>query len=295
MTISFENLITVYQNLFKRYEMKTTFYFLLCLTVISISTVSLAQEKEEPFIVSPLIGDNLSLEERDYYNLLPTINDFQWAVFFLNPDSTLNVKVTYMKNSVQQDTIINNYRSLKSLVLQLNAAENPESINPVKNEDYTGNEVSVLYKKGVKVSGNLLSASPSSLIIYSLNCDDDVIDINCATLIKPADLEKLIVKSDFNLGRILYPVVTGLSAMLVYKMSLGSENNTLNKMGENALTGFAIGCAGALVGLGLSYLFPIIISSDEEYPEPINEDDIKGLSSIVRYKDFEPYYIQHSK
>ena len=106
MTIGDEFFITIYQNLFKRYEMKTTFYFLVCFIVISISTSSLAQENEKPFIVSPLIGDTLSLGERDYYNLLPTINDFQWAVFYLNPDSTLNAKVTFQEESTLKDTII---------------------------------------------------------------------------------------------------------------------------------------------------------------------------------------------
>ena len=272
--------------------MKTTFYFLLVFVVVFNSLTSLAQESEKPFIVSPLIGDTLSLEERDYYNLLPTINDFQWAVFYLNPDSTLDAKVTYHKNSAPKDTIINNYRSLKSLLIHLNAAENPETINPIQKEDYAGNEVTVLYKDGNQYSGNLLSASSSSLIIYSLNCDEVQIDINCATLIKPDELGKLTVKSDFNLGRWLYPTVTGLTAMIIYNNSLGSEDKNLDNMSENMLTGFAVGCAGALVGLGLSYLVPLIITSEEVYTAPINEDDIVGLSKISRYKDFEPYYIQ---
>ena len=90
--------------------MKTYFLSLSVILLLSIS-FSFAQEGEKPFIVSPLIGDTLSLEERDYYNLLPTIEDFQWAVFYLNPDSTLDVKVIYDKNSSLQDTIINNYKS----------------------------------------------------------------------------------------------------------------------------------------------------------------------------------------
>ncbi len=276
-------------------EMKTTFYFLLCFIVVYISNPSSAQENEKPFIVSPLIGDTLSLEERDYYNLLPTINDFQWAVFHLNPDSTLNAKVTFQEESTLKDTIINNYRTLKSLVIHLNSAENPESINPVINEDYSGNEVTVIYKNGNQSSGNLLSASSSSLIIYSLNCDEDEIDNNCVTLIKHADLEKLSVNSDFNLGRWLYPTVTGLTAMIIYNSSLSPEEKNLNNMFENMLTGFAVGCAGALVGLGLSYLVPLIITSEEVYTAPINEDDISGLSRISRYKDFEPFYLQQTK
>ena len=191
MTIGVNILFTIYQNLLERYEMKNTFYFLFVFVVVFNSLTSLAQESEKPFIVSPLIGDTLSLEERDYYNLLPTIDNFQWAVFYLNPDSTLNAKVVYLKNLNSQDTLIENYRSLKSLILHLNAAENPEVVNPVQNENYSGNEVTVLYKDGNQYSGNLLSASSSSLIIYALNCDEDEIDINCATLIKPDELEKL--------------------------------------------------------------------------------------------------------
>ena len=274
--------------------MKTYFLSLSVILLLSIS-FSFAQEGEKPFIVSPLIGDTLSLEERDYYNLLPTIEDFQWAVFYLNPDSTLDAKVTYDKNSSLQDTIINNYRSLRSLVLHLNAAENPESMNPIKNEDYAGNEVSVIYTNGKKISGNLLSATASSLIIYSTSCNQDEIDISCATLIRPADLEKFIAKSDFNLGRILYPVVLGIASMIIYNNSLNPEDKNLDNMMENTLTIMAVGIGGSLVGLGLSYAVPLKISSEEEYSAPINEDDIEGLSKIARYKDFEPYYLQQIK
>jgi len=275
--------------------MKTTFYFLLVFVVVFNSLTSLAQESEKPFIVSPLIGDTLSLEERDYYNLLPTINDFQWAVFYLNPDSTLDAKVTYHKNSAPKDTIINNYRSLKSLLIHLNAAENPETINPIQKEDYAGNEVTVLYKDGNQYSGNLLSASSSSLIIYSMNCNEDEIDINCATLIRPTDLEKLTVRSDFNLGKLLYPLVAGLAAVIIYNSTLTPEEKNLDNMGKNMLTGFAVGVGGMVLGFALSYAVPLKISSEEEYSTPFNEDDIEGLSKISRYKDFEPYYLQHSK
>ena len=93
----------------------------------------------------------------------------------------------------------------------------------------------------------------------------------------------------------MYPIVTGLTTMIIYNNSISPEDKNLDNMFENMLTGFAVGCAGALVGLGLSYLVPLIITSEEVYTIPINEDDIVGLSKISRYKDFEPYYIQHSK
>jgi hypothetical protein len=275
--------------------MKTTFYFLFVFVVVFNSFPSIAQETQKPYVVSPLIGDTLLLEERDHYHLFPSIKNFQWAVFYLNPDSTLNAKVVYLKNLYPQDTIINIYRNLKSLIIHLNATENPVSVNPIENKDYSGNEVNVVYNNGSEVSGNLLSASSSSLIIYSLGCDQDEINVNCAALVKPGDLEKLTVKSDFNLGSIFYPIVTGLAAMMIYKSIRTNQEESLENMGDNFFTAFAVGLGGALVGVGLSYAIPIKTSSEKVYPLPLNEDEIEGLSKIARYKDFEPYYQLNSK
>ena len=99
--------------------MKTTFYFLLGFIILSLFTSSLAQENEKPFIVSPLIGDTLSLEERDYYNLLPTFNGFQFAIFYLNADSLIDVRVLYKTRNEIRDTLINNYKSLTNMRIYL--------------------------------------------------------------------------------------------------------------------------------------------------------------------------------
>ena len=265
--------------------MKTTFYFLFVCVLLLNGFPLIAQESEKPFVVSPLIGDTLSLEERNYYKLLPTINEFRWAVFYLNTDSTLNVNVAYQKNNSLQDTLIQNYRNLYSLLIHLNAAE-----NPIQNEDYADNKVSIIYNNGMEAEGNLFSATSSSLIIYSLECDEDDVDINCVTLISNKELEKLKVNSEFNLGRLLYPVVLGIASMIIYKNSLDSEKENLDNMMENFLAGFAVGLGGAVVGFAISYAIPLKISSEEEYSLPLNEDEIEGLSKIARYKDFEPHY-----
>ena len=274
--------------------MKTTFYLLFILLLLLKCFCSFAQENEKPFALSPLIGDTLSLEERDNYNLFPTINNFRWAVFYLNPDSTLNVKITYLNQSVLKDTLIENYRTLNSFLIYMNDAENPVFVSPIENNNYSGNEVSATFNDGTEVKGNFLSASSSSLIIYSLSCDQNKINVNCATLIKPVDIEKLTVMSDFNLGRILYPVVMGIAAIMICKSVYTTKRGSLQNIGDdirqNLIIGFAVGLGGALVGVGLSYAVPINISSVEEYSTPLNEDEIEGLSKIARYKDFESYY-----
>ena len=274
--------------------MKTTFYFLFVFILVLNCFSALTQEIERPFVVSPLIGDTLSLDERDNYNLFPTINNFLWAVFYLNNDSTLNVKVTYINRSVIKDTLIENYRTLNSFLIYMNYAENPAFVNPVENKDYSGNEVSALFNDGTDVKGKLLSASSSSLIIYASSCDQEKINVNCATLVRLFDLEKLTVKSDFNLGRILYPLVMGLAAVMIfdnaYATKGGSFQNIGDNMKKNFFIGLAVGLGGALAGIGLSYAVPLNIASEKEYSVPLNEDEIERLSKIARYKDFESYY-----
>ena len=108
--------------------MKHLFFTALVLTITNFLGIkALAQKDITPYVVNPLIGDTLTLEERDYYMLFPQIEGFQFAVFYLNPDSTLNADVKYLVESRSRDTLIQSYRSLKSLnyhIYARNALEN---------------------------------------------------------------------------------------------------------------------------------------------------------------------------
>ena len=270
--------------------MKTTFYFLFALLLPLNSSCLLAQENEKPVVVSPLLGDTLSLQERNYYNLLPTVNNFQWAVFFLTPDSNLTIKLCYLKNGNPVDTTIHNYQSYKSLKLQLDSVVNPQSIDPSENQEYLGDYINVLYSNDKEIKGSLLSATSSSLIMYSSGCNEEAININCTTLIRPNEVKKLSVTSDINIGKILYPLITATLTWIIYKnnmKSTGMEDMYTNLFAAGAIIGI-----GGLAGVIISYVIPLKISSEEEYSLPLNEDEIEGLSKIARYKDFEPYYNQ---
>ncbi|MEE9450107.1 MAG: hypothetical protein V3V72_08660, partial [Ignavibacteriaceae bacterium] len=84
-------------------------YFLL------LSSAILAQEKAKPIIIHPLIGDKLDKVEEEYFKFFPQISGFQEAVFYLNPDSSLRVDIRYQESDAIRDTIINRYRTLRSL------------------------------------------------------------------------------------------------------------------------------------------------------------------------------------
>ena len=87
-------------------------------------TQALGQIQEKPIVISPLIGDTLDMAEQNNYLLLPTMAGFQWAVFYLNADSSLKVRVSFLQNDVKQDTIIQRYRwSLAALQYQINSEQ----------------------------------------------------------------------------------------------------------------------------------------------------------------------------
>jgi len=134
--------------------MKTTFYFLFTFVLLLNSITLFAQESEKPFVVSPLIGDTLSIEERNYYNMFSTIENFQWAVFYLNPDSTVRAEVTYLSDAILRDTIVYIDKDVESLRFYINARNDPSSIVQPRADNYKGAEIVVLEKNGMETTGN---------------------------------------------------------------------------------------------------------------------------------------------
>jgi hypothetical protein len=93
--------------------MKNAKYYLLMLIISFYCYDLCAQEK--PVLVSPLIGYQLDKAERDKYHLFQDIQDFQSAVFFLNPDSTLKAKISFVSKGLLKDTIIEKYKTLSEM------------------------------------------------------------------------------------------------------------------------------------------------------------------------------------
>jgi hypothetical protein len=111
--------------------MKSTHcFFILCsLTLLSFRVVG--QEQDKPIVVSSLIGDTLDAGERERYKLVPNLEGFQWAVFYLNPDSSLKVKVSLLDNKARRDTIIERYRTLKGVQNQVQQFVEAETVRGI--------------------------------------------------------------------------------------------------------------------------------------------------------------------
>jgi hypothetical protein len=127
--------------------MKTKILFMVLAFITLFFSRILSQEK--PIIVSPLIGDVLDKTERERRKLFPDIKGFEQAEFFLNPDSTLKVKIFTRINGIWKDSIIEKYKKLTDFRKDL------ERSNPV-----------IIYmKNGSIIKGSIYEKTKDSICI----------------------------------------------------------------------------------------------------------------------------------
>ena len=265
--------------------MKNTFYLLLCFIFISISAFSFAQESEMPFIISPLIGDTLSLEEREYYNLLPTINGFQFAIFYLNADSLLDVRVFYKTPNSIKDSIIIDYKSVDNLRMYL-----------LKRDIANSLEVMVYLENNARVTGGFLSINHDSVLIYSDECEEGTFSSNCFKKINNTEIKKFVIPGESNVGEsVVWCSIIGFVAgsTIAYGYVINENTNGWEEL--NAGVVLASGLVGACVGLLTGVIYGSITSTPDITIQPFSENNIKGLSQYSVFPQGEPEELKKIK
>lgn len=270
--------------------MKSNFKLLFCFLIVSFYSLILPQEENKTIIVNSVIGDTLSLSERNYYQLFPQIDGFQWAVFFLNSDSTLNANVRYIQNGILKDTLIENYRKLKTLnyhIYARNALENGTLDNfhsvPENSKYKKGSEVCAYMNDGRETSGEILSVRKSSILILKPDCDENLNNLDCVFHGKTSDIDKLVIKGNSNLG--LGIGLGVLTSFIVGVLVFQSYNDGSFMWGSDAILptiASAVGCITLGTAIG------IFTSTPDEVIKIYSEKDIRGLRSYSRYPDDEP-------
>jgi len=256
--------------------MKNIFYFLFGFIIVLLPAPSLSQEREKPFIVSPLIGDTLSLEERDYYNLLPTINGFQFAIFYLNSDSLLDVRVFYEKRSAVKDTLINNYKLLTNMRIYLFKVDIAKS-----------RKVMVHLENNARVTGGFLSINPHSVLIYSEECEEGTFNSNCFKKINNTEIKKFVIPGESNIGEsVIWCTIIGLAAGSIIGLAINESSNGWEEF--NATSAIAGGLVGSCVGLLTGVIYGSLTSNPDIIIQPFSEDNIKGLSQYAIFPSGEP-------
>ena len=267
--------------------MKTTIYlttvFLLLFNFITVFT----QDHSEPIIVNSSIGDTLSLSERNYYKLFPTIEDFQYAVFYFNTDSTLNAEVHYYYNGIPRDTLIQNYRSLKSLHYHINARNAVENKLPVtgyKSFGQTEGDIIRVFKTNdSEISGELLYVRKNSLLLLKQECINNVFNQDCIDNINRAEIDKVLIKGNSNLG---WGIGLGVLASIIAGVAIfRSFDDGSMFWGYDALGAIfcsSVGCISLGVAIG------IYTSTPDEIINPTDQYEYQMLNKYSRYKFNEP-------
>jgi hypothetical protein len=256
--------------------MKTTFYFLFVFVLLLICFPLIAQESEKPFVVSPLIGDTLSLEERDYYSLLPTIKDFQFAIFYLNADSLLDVRVSYKTRNGIRDTLIIKYKSLENLRLQL-----------LKTDIAKSRQVTAYFENNFSISGGFLSINQDSILIFSEECEDGTLNSSCFTKINNTEIKKLVIPGESNIGEsIVWCTLIGTFVGSAIGYVINENTNGWEEL--NAAVVLASGLVGSCVGLLTGLIYGSITSEPDIVIQQFSESDIKGLSQYAIFPSGEP-------
>lgn len=128
----------------------------ILLTLFSgFASLAFGQGLGNPIAVSPSVGDTLRLIQREHYRLLPALDGFQWAVFYLTKDSSLNVRVRIKdKDGTSVDSAIMNYGNLSSLLFRL------REIDSLSN-----GTVEILLKDGILIKGIVLNETKDSIVV----------------------------------------------------------------------------------------------------------------------------------
>ena len=262
--------------------MKKYIRTLLIILLLS-APFSFAQEIEKAFIVSPLIGDTLSLEERDYYNLLPTFNGFQFAIFYLNADSLLDVRVSYRTRNGIKDTLISKYKSLTNMRTYL-----------FKVDIEMARKVTVYLENKTNIVGGFLAINHDLVLIYSEECEEGTVNSNCFKKINNTEIKKFVIPGESNIGEsVIWCTIIGMVVGSVTGLVINESTNGWEEF--NASSALAGGLVGSCIGLLTGLIYGSVTSEPDIVIQPFSVNNIKGLSQYSVYPNGEPEELKNIK
>ena len=265
----------------KKYYLIVISFILLC------NNDFLRAQQEKPIQISALIGDTLDLVERDYYELFPSIEGFQYAIYTLSSDSLIKVKVYYLSGDEIRDTV--NTIGMKSLE---NIRDRVNKIDGEYEPNEMGEKISIKKLNGEMIEGELLYVSPNSIIfipMYEPNYKlEEYIDLIEDYKFSELTSMTIINESDFTSSCLRIGGLAALGAIIGGVMvQAASSEGGFEQIGAG-LVGAILIAAGIVGGI----LWEISATNDEEFD--LDKDfDYKSLKSYARYNRFEPEYLRY--
>jgi tetrahydromethanopterin S-methyltransferase subunit G len=256
-----------------------------------ILTATVIRAQEEPIEISPFIGNKLDRVERDFFMVLPAIEGFEEAQFYLNPDGSLKAVIKLNKNGIESDTILERYSSLERLETLIVS-------NVIKNiPDNEEKIISIRFKNGELKDQKIFSANNESIFTldknilgkknipfkYGIIKESKFEHINSVVIPRYNFKDYLILSSAIGGG-------AGLVGGFAYGITKAEEKNTTNENLKGAEAAVDLGATlyysaiGAAIGIGVGLLAGIVIGAifgeDDKFIDPKTPS---GLSEIEPY------------
>jgi len=267
--------------------MKRYFFSLVSIAFIIICVQNLAQNLDEPITVSPFIGEKLDRVERDYFKLFPHFDGFEEAVFYLNPDSTVSAHIFYKDSSIMKDTLIEKYKSLKTLTNYIDNA----ILTRIRDDQSL--KASIILKDSSELEEHLFYAN--NQYIYTLNPqrNESQYTYQANTLlnnISITDIERIeLIESVSTMDYVRYGSLIGIGVGIIAGAIYTQSNREKYKgwfgdLDKAADWTISIGI-GAVVG-SLSGLIIGLINQREDITfSPNSPEGLAKLKEYITYQE----------
>jgi hypothetical protein len=250
--------------------MKKIFLITILIILNSIlSELCSAQVKDSLIQLTPQIGDNISLSERNYYDLFPNIQGFEYATIYIRNDTVAVSRIIYQnENRKSEELIIRNnvvyIGNLRAYIRQIdndNLAFQKRSEELKQIEKFGGISqlttlVTVTTKDGYDYKGWLWSVKEDSIFIIpdTISTKSTLDIVNNYLTFTSEDIQSVFIESEdnvgsgFGTGALIGAGIGVLSGLLAnaFFSEMGAEDNAV---GAALLGGLTFGLGGGFIGM----------------------------------------------
>jgi hypothetical protein len=268
--------------------------FILC-----TSNLINAQQLETPIEISPFIGDKLDRVERDFFNVLPALEGFEEAQFYLNPDNSLKAVIKLNKDGVLSDTVLERYSSPRRLEMLIvnNILKNiPRDENKIvsiklkeKEEEIEKQRIYSINDSSIFTLKNSLLEDKPSHIRYGMIKETKLLNIENVLLPRYSSFDYILTSTGVGLG-------VGFVSGFAYGIINAKEADS-NGLGGLVNFGRVVysSAIGILIGAGVGFIAGLIIGPIcSEDDKPIDPNTPAGITELEPYITF-PNNIQQNE
>ena len=254
-------------------------FFITVLIILNIimSVFCAAQMRDSLIQLTPQIGDTISLSERNYYDLFPNIQRFEYAMIYIRDDTIAVSRITYLsENGEFVDTVFtNNVNYIGNLRAYIKQVDNEELVD--------SKSVIVTTRDGVVIKGMLKSINQNYIIIIPDLLDDNKITgVNDNSMTLTSDKTQSIFIEGESYAFKGWILGTLIGAALGVGIGFTTEDDPSEQLFSYTKEEKVIGLGLLLGGLGGTIgLVAGILSSTED--KTIEVDEVNGFVELEEY------------